>query len=52
MSKAYFNYKFALDGFAARLNDVPDQQLAGQVRARIDAALEHAKTELARASSH
>jgi len=52
LDKAYFNYKFALDGFSARLSDVPDQQLAGQVRARVDAALEHAKTELARASSH
>ena len=45
---AYFNYKFALDGCAARLGDVPDQDLAGQVRARVDAALEHAKAALAR----
>jgi hypothetical protein len=52
LDKAYFDYKFALDSFAARLADVPDQQLAGQVRARVDSALEHAKTELARASSH
>lgn len=52
LDKAYFNYKFALDAFAARLGDVPDQDLAGQVRARIDSALEHAKTELARVSSH
>jgi hypothetical protein len=48
LDKAYFNYKFALDAFAARLSDVPDQDLAGQVRARIDAALEHATAELAR----
>jgi len=52
LDKAYFNYKFALDAFGARLGDVPDQDLAGRVRARIDTALEHAKTELARASSH
>ena len=45
---AYFNYKFALDGFAVQLDDVPDQDLAGQVRARIDATLEHARAALAR----
>jgi len=48
LDKAYFNYRFALDAFASRLSDVPDQDLAGQVRARIDATLEHAKAELAR----
>jgi len=48
LDKAYFNYRFALDGFAARLVDVPDEKLAGQVRARVDAALEHAKAALAR----
>ncbi|MGH8737533.1 MAG: hypothetical protein ACREVC_09260 [Burkholderiales bacterium] len=42
MGKAYFDYRLALDALAARLGDVPDQDLAAQVRARIDAALEHA----------
>ena len=43
MDRAYFDYKYALDGLAARLGDVPDQELAAQVRAHINAALEHAK---------
>ena len=42
LDKAYFDYKFALDGLAARLGDVPDRELAAQVRERIDAALKHA----------
>ncbi len=43
MDRAYFDYKYALDGLAARLGDVPDQDLAAQVRARIEAALKRAK---------
>jgi len=42
VDKAYFDYKYALDGVAARLGDVPDRQLAAQTRARIDAALKQA----------
>lgn len=42
MDKAYFDYKFALDALKARLGDVPDEALAAQVRARIDAALKRA----------
>jgi hypothetical protein len=42
MDRAYFDYKYALDGLAARLSDVPDQDLAAQVRERIDAALKRA----------
>ena len=42
MGQAYFDYKLALDGLAARLGDVPDRELAAQVGARVDAALQHA----------
>ena len=42
MDRAYFNYKYALDGLAARLTDVPDQDLAAQARERVEAALKHA----------
>ena len=42
MDKAYFDYKLALDSLKARLGDVPDEALAAQVRARIDAALKRA----------
>ncbi|HUJ87664.1 MAG TPA: hypothetical protein VLX30_12505 [Burkholderiales bacterium] len=49
MERAYFDYKFALDGLAARLGDVPDRDLAAQVRERIDAALKHASAARAAA---
>ena len=42
MDRAYFDYKYALDGLAARLGDVPDQELAAQLRSRIEAALKRA----------
>ncbi len=42
MERAYFDYKYALDGLAARLGDVPDQDLAAQVRQGVDAALKRA----------
>jgi len=49
LDKAYFEYKFTLDGLGARLGDVPDRGLAAVTKARIDAALDHAKNALAQA---
>jgi hypothetical protein len=51
MDKAYFDYKFALDALKARLGDVPDQELAAQVRAQIEDTLkraEHARSASSR----
>jgi len=42
MDKSYFDYKFALDALKARLGDVPDRELAAQVRAQIEATLKRA----------